>query len=124
MLSLALCWRRLVRMASLDQVGGDPSRVYYGTDTHAGVILFGAVLGALSAGMLIVRRRASRTIVVVSWMPPLLALGAAFVTASVTSSWLYEGGYGVIALAIVLSCCWRPPSPGRNPLRKEFKTVA
>ncbi len=120
MLSLALGVAALVRMASLYQVGADPSRVYYGTDTHAGVILFGAVLGALSAGTPIVRR-GFRTIVVVTGMLSLLALGAAFVTASVTSSWLYEGGYGVIVLAIVLVLL-AAAQPGRNPLRKVFET--
>ena len=36
-------------MAYLFRSGTDPSRLYYGTDTHAGSILVGAALGAAMA---------------------------------------------------------------------------
>ena len=47
----------LFRMVGLFQSGSGADRVYYGTDTRAFIVLIGAALGALSAGIPTVKRQ-------------------------------------------------------------------
>ncbi|HEX9530225.1 MAG TPA: acyltransferase family protein [Acidimicrobiales bacterium] len=108
-------------MVLLFHPGQDPSRVYYGTDTRANVILIGALLAVIVAS----RRDGARKdaahedaanedaapsgvprSAVVPWLLGTAALGGAagwlwaVVRVDGTASWLYRGGLPALALAI------------------------
>ena len=109
-------------MAWLHRAGGDPTRLYYGTDTHAMTMLVGAALAASLA--IVARRRDPSTLrargaagVVVQ----LVGLGGAAVLAVMalkvtgTTPLLYKGGFllaGVATAGIILSVV----TAGRGPL--------
>ncbi|MCC5953524.1 MAG: acyltransferase [Acidimicrobiia bacterium] len=104
--------------AVLFDAGADPSRIYYGTDTHAAPLLVGAVLAALLGHP--ARSTAERAygappagaITQVVAAGALLALLAAFIGATGLSPWLYQGGFGAVALAAAaLICCVLQPDP-------------
>jgi peptidoglycan/LPS O-acetylase OafA/YrhL len=118
--SLALAAGSIVRMWSLYHPGGDPSRVYYGTDTHAAVILLGAALGAVTAGVPLVRRGWRAPVVILGALAA-MGIGIAVATVSAAASWLYEGGYAVVGLAVV-AVLVAAVQPGFNPLRKLLET--
>lgn len=78
--------------------GADPTRVYYGTDTH----LVGVLLGV--AGALAWRAAKDRPIVA-PWAPPVALAGvvAAMVLLRDDSVWTYRGGIALVsALALVV----------------------
>ena len=111
----------LLRMHALHDAGEDLNRVYYGTDSRAFVILFGAALGALTAGVPTVAHAFRRFVVVVGCcLAVALAVAVAFISAE--SSWLYEGGYGIVALAMV-AVLLAAAQPGSNPLRACSKAA-
>jgi peptidoglycan/LPS O-acetylase OafA/YrhL len=118
--SLTLAAMSLIRMWSLYHPGTDPSRVYYGTDTHAAVILFGAALAALTTGAPVVRG-AGRVLAVVLGLLAATTLAGAFVMASAADPWLYEGGYALVGLVIICVLV-AGVQPGFNPLRKLLET--
>ena len=104
------------RMLMLYRPGGDPSRVYYGTDARVFIILIGAALGALTAGVPVVTRRARGPLVFLGCCGAIgLAAGMAAVTPAM--SWLYQGGYCAIGLLMVLVLA-AAAQPGINPLRR------
>jgi peptidoglycan/LPS O-acetylase OafA/YrhL len=107
----------LLRMVTLYQPGGDPNRVYYGTDTRAFVLLIGAALGALSAGAPIVSSPRVRRLLVSVGCVSAIALIVVMATLTTNSPWLYEGGYGVLAVLIVVVLA-AAAQPGRNPLAR------
>ena len=112
----------LLRMHALDDAGEDLNRVYYGTDSRAFVILFGAALGALTAGVPTVARAFRRFVVIVGCcLAVALAVAVAFISAE--SSWLYEGGYGIVALAMV-AVLLAAAQPGSNPLARALESRA
>ncbi len=112
----------LLRMHALHDAGEDLNRVYYGTDSRAFVILFGAALGALTAGVPTVARAFRRFVVVVGCcLAVALAVAVAFISAE--SSWLYEGGYGIVALAMV-AVLLAAAQPGSNPLARVLESRA
>jgi len=119
-LSLVLAVASASAMAALHTPGADPSRVYYGTDTHGFPLLFGAALAAAWALW-------PRITAPVGW--PATAtiglLGAAgigwcFVQASGTAGWLYPGGFLMVSAAslAVLWACSVPDAstPWHNPV--------
>ena len=93
--------------------GGDPTRLYYGTDTHAMTMLVGAALACALA--MIARRRDVGTLraggaagLVIQALGVVGALGLAALALKVTglTPWLYKGGFllvGVAAAAVILS---------------------
>jgi peptidoglycan/LPS O-acetylase OafA/YrhL len=83
------CWMGVQYMP-----GTDPSRVYYGSDTHAAPLLVGAAL-ALACGERRVRARWADLAALVA----VLVLGYALVHASYNRAELFRGGYLVVALA-------------------------
>jgi peptidoglycan/LPS O-acetylase OafA/YrhL len=109
-----------VRMLTVYVPGADPSRVYYGTDTRAFIVLIGAVVGVFTAGVPTVRPGARRLAVVVSGMLGLVALVVAFATLSTDSAFLYRGGYALVgaAMALVLVAA---AQPGPNLLAVCFR---
>jgi peptidoglycan/LPS O-acetylase OafA/YrhL len=94
----------------------DPSRVYYGTDTRAQALLFGAALSAVRIG-----RRETRK------KPPVwsvaggsacaLAIGVIWVLTPDHAAWLYRGGF-LLHAALVAVFIHRALQPGPNLLRR------
>jgi len=107
----------VLRMVTLYQPGGDPNRVYYGTDTRAFVLLIGAALGAWTAGVPIVTSPRARRLLVGVGCISAGALVAVMATVTTNSPWLYEGGYGLLAVAIVVVLA-AAAQPGRNLLAR------
>ncbi|MBI2705414.1 MAG: acyltransferase family protein [Actinobacteria bacterium] len=102
--------------------GGDPSRVYFGTDTRAQSLLIGAALGAAVAGGL--RTTTVRSQALLGW----LGLGAGgvllyyWVTTPDTAVWIYSGGFLFLSLAVAfLIFAATQPGAGRsNPIRSAL----
>ena len=95
-----------VLMAWLASTGGipesgDPSRIYFGSDTHAMNLLVGAALaGFWSLGLATrVLTRRGHALVAVAGAIGLAGLFAAFLMASPDSVWLYRGGFLAVGLA-------------------------
>jgi len=111
-----------LRMVALFDPRGDLNRVYYGTDSRAFVILIGAALGALSFGAPTVARR-FRWFAVLVGCAAAIGLTVAIATLHADSSWLYEGGYGLLAvgMAVVLLGA---AQPGTNPLARLLERRA
>ncbi|HEV3212680.1 MAG TPA: acyltransferase family protein [Acidimicrobiales bacterium] len=100
-------------MAWLHRAGGDPTRLYYGTDTHAMTMLTGAALAAALAILAkgrdpsVLRARGAG-----GGALQLVGLAGAGVLAAMalkvtgTTPWLYKGGFlvtGVATAAVILS---------------------
>ncbi|MFL6241759.1 MAG: acyltransferase family protein [Acidimicrobiia bacterium] len=120
----ALAVGSAVLMAALFDPGGDPSRVYYGTDTRAQALLLGAALAVLLARP---RQRSRRR--QVSGAVSLIGLECVGIVAVVylgwlwthvadTSTWLYTGGFLVegVAVAALIAAATRPYSPLLGPV--------
>ena len=121
---LALTWTGAIAsavwMALLFQPGGDPSRLYYGTDTRLTGLLLGAALAfvwvpveatgdrggaiptAISAAIprLWTSRRVGRLVDLVG-VAGLAALAWLFVAADAFEPFLYRGGLAIVAIATV-----------------------
>ena len=89
-----------ILMAVLFAPGGDPSRVYYGTDTRAQLLLIGAALALVLERRRIGVTRFGRTLLHIA------AISAAGVLVWVWSatpddaSWLYRGGFTATAVLV------------------------
>jgi peptidoglycan/LPS O-acetylase OafA/YrhL len=97
--------------AVLYRPGGDPARVYYGTDTRAGALLAGCALAVLLAG---------RTLRPTRWLTAAatgagVLLVAVMVLARGESGWLYRGGLTVVALAVAVVLAFLIAAPGSYP---------
>jgi len=109
-----------VLMAVLVDPDGDPSRVYYGTDTRAQAVLVGAALAAI---MLRQRTRRDGPGASAPWVRAgilgVVALGAMLVLVRDTSSWMYRGGYllAAVATAAVIGAAIQPR---RNAIRSAL----
>jgi peptidoglycan/LPS O-acetylase OafA/YrhL len=79
----------------------DPSRAYYGTDTHAFGLLAGGLLAVLLEGSE-VRGRAVRLALAVLGTAAALAVLAAFVWVNDRDGWVYHGGLPAFALITAL----------------------
>ncbi len=101
----------------------EPNRVYYGTDTRAFLLLLGAAIGALTAGGLQIARAAPRSVMVVGGCIASVALTVAMATVETTDTWLYKGGYGVIAI-LIAAVLVAAAQPGLNPLRRVLESRA
>jgi peptidoglycan/LPS O-acetylase OafA/YrhL len=104
MVTLALALVATIEMAVLYHPSLDPSRIYYGTDTRAGGLLFGAALA-----MVWPSRRLSRRITpqARNLLDGLGALGLLIIAIMVWQvgefdSFLYQGGFVVLSLATVM----------------------
>jgi len=102
-------------MAAGYDYGADPSRLYYGTDTHATPLLVGAALGAVlvATGRLDLGRSAPGPASPqdAAWPPVLMAaaaaagvvgavgLGVAMVGATGSGPFVYRGGFALVAVA-------------------------
>jgi peptidoglycan/LPS O-acetylase OafA/YrhL len=91
-------------MALLYRSGGDPSRVYYGTDTHSSGLLIGAGMAVLLPPWQLrgkIGKRAPMALDVIG-LTALLVLVWCFVNISEFDSSLYRGGYLVFACVAAL----------------------
>ncbi|MBK5288814.1 MAG: acyltransferase [Acidimicrobiia bacterium] len=91
----------------------DPSRSYYGTDTHAHTILVGALLALALVGRPRPSERSERGFALVG-VPALLATIAAFVWAHDASRSLYFGGslaFAIAVAALIASLVLAPTGP-------------
>jgi len=101
---------------------GDPSRVYYGTDTRAQALLVGAALALLvmrprrrprqssaMAGMIGLEIVGIVAIVYLGWM---------WTHVADTSTWMYSGGFLIeaVAVAALIAAATKPYSPILGPL--------
>ncbi|WP_084105399.1 acyltransferase family protein [Demequina sp. NBRC 110056] len=93
----------------------DPTRVYFGTDTHAMSVLMGAVLAALWRPGRASERvpGGARVALLVSGLTMLSLLVWVMVAASEYSPWIYRGGFLVVAalVAVVIVLATHPASP-------------
>ncbi len=107
-------------MAVLVNPGGDPSRVYYGTDTRAQALLVGAALAAVTLRL---RTRRDGPGPGAPWVRAGVAggvvLGLLLVLVRDTSSWMYRGGYllAAVATAAVIGAAIQPK---RNAIRSAL----
>jgi peptidoglycan/LPS O-acetylase OafA/YrhL len=121
-----------VWMAWLHRGGGDPTRLYYGTDTHAMTMLTGAALAAALAlvargrdTMSIRARGAAGVVVQVLGLAGAAVLAAMALKVTGTTPWLYKGGFllaGVATAGVLLSVVAAPRGPlgvalGVGPIR-------
>jgi peptidoglycan/LPS O-acetylase OafA/YrhL len=104
LVTLGLAIASSILMAVLYHPSLDPSRIYYGTDTRAGGLLFGAALA-----MVWPSRRLSKRITLQArnLLDGLGVLGLVIVAIMIwrtgeTSSFLYQGGFVLLSLATVL----------------------
>jgi peptidoglycan/LPS O-acetylase OafA/YrhL len=119
-------------MAWLHRAGGDPTRLYYGTDTHAMTLLCGAALAAAlavrarDADPAALRARGAAGIAVqLAGLAGALVLAAMVLRVTGTTSWLYKGGFlvaGVATAAVIASVVTVPTGAmaavlGWSPIR-------
>ncbi len=93
----------LAWMFRLVPPGADPSRAYYGTDSHAFLLLAGASLALLRQHSPLPRTptaaaAAVRNLVGVAGLAVVVVL---FLTARGDAGWLYRGGYAVFTVATI-----------------------
>lgn len=99
--------------------GGDPSRVYFGTDTRAQSLLVGAALGSAVAGGL--KTATVRAQALAGW----LGLGVAgmlviyWARTPDNATWIYSGGFLFLALGVayLIFASTQPGSGMTNPIR-------
>jgi peptidoglycan/LPS O-acetylase OafA/YrhL len=115
-----------VLMAVLYRSGSDPSRVYYGTDTRAQALLVGAALAAVVLSMQQQQRRRARAAGSVPWARAGL-LGAVVLLAVLvgvpdTDTWMYRGGYLLVAIACA-AVIGAAIQPRRNVVRQVLSVT-
>jgi peptidoglycan/LPS O-acetylase OafA/YrhL len=93
-------------MAWLSRGGGDPTRMYYGTDSHAMTLLSGATLAAVLALIAGTRdpgalraKGASGVVVQVAGLAGAGLLAWMGLSVSGSTTWLYRGGFLLVGLA-------------------------
>jgi peptidoglycan/LPS O-acetylase OafA/YrhL len=119
-LSLGLAALSLAWLVVLQRGGADLDRLYYGTDTRVFVILLGAALGAATAGMPTVAGRVPRALLVAAGSLGVVGLCVATVVVTTDSLWLYAGGFGAIAVGLVVVLAGAA-QPGPNPLARVLE---
>jgi peptidoglycan/LPS O-acetylase OafA/YrhL len=99
--TLAAALASAVLMATLFEPGGDPSRVHFGTDTHASGLLAGALLAfARPLGRLrLPRRRSALVVVDAGGIVALAVLLLAMTGWTDYDAGVYRGGLALIAVA-------------------------
>ncbi|MGE0066398.1 MAG: acyltransferase family protein, partial [Solirubrobacterales bacterium] len=102
-LTLALAFASVILMAVLYHPNVDPSRVYYGTDTRASELLFGAALAMVWPSRKLSRRitpQARKTLDLLGGVG-LVAIGIMIWRTTELSPFLYRGGFVVLSIAVV-----------------------
>ncbi len=111
--SLGMLAGSALLMGILFKPGSDPSRVYYGTDTRAQSLLFGAVLAMLLLRFGPVRGRLPKAALQIGAAAAAIVLLRAWVTTSADSTLLYRGGFLLLAagVAVIITAAVQP-EPG------------
>ena len=124
--TLALALVSAILMAVLFKPSLDPSRVYYGTDTRAFELLFGAALAMVWPSRKLSRRipGGARNLLDALGVAGLFVIGLMIWQTDQYSSFLYRGGFVVLSVATVLvvaalahPACRLGPVLGWKPLR-------
>jgi len=124
--TLALGIASAILMATLYRPSLDPSRVYYGTDTRASELLFGAALAMVWPSRTLSPRigAGARDTLDALGLAGLLAIALMIWQSDQYSSFLYRGGFVALSLATVLvvaalahPACRLGPILGWRPLR-------
>jgi peptidoglycan/LPS O-acetylase OafA/YrhL len=124
--TLGLALVSAILMAILYRPSLDPSRVYYGTDTRASELLFGAALAMVWPSRKLSRRISSgaRNTLDALGVLGLLAIALMIWQTDQYSSFLYRGGFVLLSIATVLvlaplahPACRLGPILGWKPLR-------
>jgi peptidoglycan/LPS O-acetylase OafA/YrhL len=104
LVTLALAIVSSIEMAVLFHPTIDPSRIYYGTDTRAGGLLFGAALAMVWPSRRLSRRIApqARNLLDGLGIFGLLVVGLMIWQTTETGAFLYRGGFVLLSLATVL----------------------
>ncbi|HVQ58385.1 MAG TPA: acyltransferase family protein [Solirubrobacterales bacterium] len=102
-LTLALAFVSVILMAVLYH-GGDPSRVYYGTETRASELLFGAALAMVWPSRRLTGRISpgARNTLDLMGVAGLVAIFVLFWQTTELSSFLYRGGFLLLSVATVM----------------------
>ena len=102
--TLALGIASAILMAALYHPSLDPSRVYYGTDTRASELLFGAALAMVWPSRKLNRRigAGARNTIDALGVAGLLAIALMIWQTDQYSSFLYRGGFVLLSVATVL----------------------
>jgi peptidoglycan/LPS O-acetylase OafA/YrhL len=102
--SLGLALVSAILMAALYKPSLDPSRVYYGTDTRASELLFGAALAMVWPSRKLSRRigAGARNTLDGLGIAGLLAIALMIWRTDQYSSFLYRGGFVLLSIATVL----------------------
>ena len=113
---LVLAVASSVEMALLFHPGGDPTRVYYGTDTRAFDLLIGAALAFSTAGPKSISEWTGRALQIAVW-PAAVLLGWFWVTSGTATEmpkdFMYRGGFflcSLLAALVVATAAMRPDS--------------
>ncbi|HEY3013962.1 MAG TPA: acyltransferase family protein [Nocardioides sp.] len=88
----------IVAMAMLYDPAGDPSRVYYGTDTRVHELMIGSLLSVVMVRLSQARRDAAAAWAPYAGVPAVVGVVAAFVLLTDQTDWLYRGGFAVVCL--------------------------
>ncbi len=116
--TLALAIASAVWMVILFDPNGDPSRVYYGTDTRVQTLLVGALLAFVFSWRSAPTRRWTRVGLQVLGTVSMVTLIYFMTIATDRSAWLYQGGFTLVAvLSAVLIAATTQPGPSRSVLR-------
>jgi peptidoglycan/LPS O-acetylase OafA/YrhL len=100
--SLVMLATSALLMGLLFEPGHDPSRVYYGTDTRAQSLLTGAVLAMLLPQLGFLHRQLPGYALQLAALFCAAFIGWTWVTTSGDSSFLYRGGFLLLALAVAV----------------------
>ncbi|HXY91615.1 MAG TPA: acyltransferase family protein [Acidimicrobiia bacterium] len=105
-----------VLMASLYVPGGDPSRVYYGTDTRAQAMLIGAALAVIVTLHGPLRSRRARTVLAIAAVPCFVVVALPWFANDATRVHdVFYGQYGLLVYSVATAAVlWRlaQPAPG------------
>ncbi len=124
--TLGLAIASTILMGVLYHPSLDPSRVYYGTDTRASELLFGAALAMVWPSRKLSRRISAGARNTLDGLGAigLMAIGLMIWQSDQYSSFLYRGGFVVLSIATVLvvaalahPACRLGPIVGWKPLR-------
>ena len=120
--ALAMALVSTILMAVLYHPSLDPSRVYYGTDTRAMELLFGAALAMMWPSRRLQRRirPQARTIIDAAGAVGLLVILLMYWRTGEFSPFLYRGGFVLLSLATVLAvAAMAHPASRLGPLRRQ-----
>jgi peptidoglycan/LPS O-acetylase OafA/YrhL len=120
--SLVLALASFTWMMVMYHRGASLDRIYYGTDTRVFMILVGAALGAMTAGRpgLGERWARARAGLIVAGCLGVVALLVLTARLTTSSTALYAGGYGLVAVMLVVVLA-AAAQPGPNPLARALE---